>query len=119
VTASQSSSSGDGLSFGDSAKLFSRMLGGPGDIEDSELAELKLELQIAQNRRSPPRCLTCGGTQTIDVDYGADDVSTNFVHDCGGRLRRIAPNPDATRFHFRTQVMELDAAAVYELPPSH
>lgn len=87
----------------------SRLLGGARDVEEDELTELKAELQLAQNRRSPPRCLACSGTETIAVSYGPDDVSTNFIHECGGRLRRIAPDPDSPRFFFQPQVISLDA----------
>ena len=90
------------------AKLFGS--GGRKDLRDQEsLKNLRLELYLASNRKSPPRCLKCGSDRTVPLVFGSSGIATSFVHKCGGRLYALPPEPNAMRISRRPLELDLDA----------
>lgn len=79
-----------------------------GVADPTELVRLEILLRLAQWRRSPPRCLECGGTDISILNF-AEDGSTEVVHSCGGKL--FEPRGDDTeeiRWAVRPRTIELD-----------
>jgi hypothetical protein len=85
-------------------KAVDRALGGQSDDGQA----LQSLLRLAQLRRTPPRCLTCGGTSVTYLDFDDEGTSSNFVHSCGSWLYRIPANSDAPRFSYRPEIVFLD-----------
>lgn len=86
--------------------FFSRLFGG-GKAEYVELKRLKERLQLAQLRRSEPRCLRCGEPTAVPLTFDEDGTS-RVVHTCGRRLFLAPLDLDAPRFMYRPQVIRLD-----------
>lgn len=85
-----------------------RAFGDGEDDNSKELSRLALLLRIAESRSSPPRCLECGSSNAVELSFDQERTSTNFVHVCGGRLYQVPPNPNAPRFFFHPEIIELD-----------
>ena len=67
---------------------------------DQELQELRDLIDIASQRKTPPRCLNCWSSNTASLTFDADDkLTNNFRHDCGGQLK-IIDDPGGPRFNF-------------------
>ena len=86
--------------------FFGRLFGG-GKAEDFELKCLNEKLQLAQLRRSQPRCLRCGEPTVVPLTFDESGTSS-VVHRCGRRLFVVPDDPDAPRFMFRPEVIRLD-----------
>ena len=57
---------------------------------DKEIKETEKLLDIATQRNSRSRCLTCGSDKTAPATFGRDDNLTHdFKHACGGMLQRV------------------------------
>lgn len=82
--------------------------GGKPDGEGEKLIALTRLLQMAKLRRSRPRCLNCGSEDVQDIEFDAEGTSTNYIHHCGGRLFRVPTDPDAPRFAYAHETIELD-----------
>jgi hypothetical protein len=92
--------------------LFGRLFGASGGVSQAQAAELSRlsgQLRLARIRTSPPRCLRCGRTRVehIHSDDGGNVVGT--IHSCGKGLYHVPVDPDAPRFHYRPEVIHLDA----------
>lgn len=74
-----------------------------------ELKRLNALLRLAVLRRSPPRCLTCGGTSVENLSFYEAGRSSNYVHSCGSRLYQAPTDVDAPRFFYRAETVLLDA----------
>lgn len=85
-----------------------RALGGGTDDDQIERQRLMMLLRVAELRKSPPRCLSCGSTSVSPSLFDADGNSQDFVHSCGSRLYRVPPDPNAPRFSYRPEVLPLD-----------
>lgn len=83
-----------------------RLFGG-GKAEDIQLQRLQGKLQLAQIRQSGPRCLICGETTVVPLDFDASGTSS-LVHSCGRHLFQVPQDPEAPRFSFRPTVIRLD-----------
>ena len=90
-------------------KAISRVLGGATDNTGAVLTRLRQLLQIAEIRKSPPRCLTCGKASTTQLNFDASGTSSNYAHTCGSHLYLVSENPDAPRFSFRPEIIFLDS----------
>lgn len=84
-----------------------RLLGG-GKVDEVELRQLREKLQLAQLRKTGPRCLKCGKPTIIPLEFGENGTS-NVVHTCGRRLFAVPDDPDAPRFSYRPEVIHLDS----------
>ena len=80
-------------------KLVDKILGG-GSETDPERERLESRLVLARMRKSPPRCLRCGGVQIQDV------VKT--THSWRGRLYVLPDDAEAPRFSCKPQLIALD-----------
>ena len=69
---------------------------------------LQSALHIAKTRKSPPRCLTCGGDRTVPLLFGSNGISLSFIHDCGKRLFLLPPEEDAPRISRRALQLDFD-----------
>lgn len=87
--------------------VIDRALGG-GSADKAELQRLGRLLQLARMRRSPARCLSCGGVQVKPITFDGDGNCVGFAHQCGGHLYTLPPDPHAPRFHYRPEVVVLD-----------
>lgn len=77
--------------------------------EDSaELKSLQAKLRLAEARHSPPRCLRCGEAEVTPLKFDSNGTS-NITHSCGRQLFLVSEDPDAPRFMFRPEVIQLDA----------
>ena len=74
----------------------------------SEVQELARLLRLAEQRRSSPRCLSCGEESVTHLSFDDQGTSSNFHHTCGGRLYSVPADPDAPRFNYRPEVLFLD-----------
>jgi len=83
-----------------------RLLGG-GKVDEVELRQLREKLQLAQLRKSGARCLKCGRSTIIPLEFDENGTS-NVVHTCGRRLFVVPEDPDAPRFSYRPEVIRLD-----------
>lgn len=72
------------------------------------MAHLKELLRVAESRRSPPRCLTCGSSFAVKLSFDDSGVCQNVPHTCGGRLTLRPADPGAPRFAYRPEVVQLD-----------
>lgn len=86
--------------------FFGRLFGA-GKAEEVELNQLKGKLQLAQLRKSQPRCLKCGESTVTPLSFDESDTS-NIIHTCGHRLYLAPENPEAARFMFRPEVIRLN-----------
>jgi hypothetical protein len=87
--------------------FFGRLLGSE-RAEDIELKRLQERLQLAELRRSRPRCLRCGEPTAVPLTF--DECGTSsLVHTCGSRLFAAPEDPDAPRLMFRPEVIRLDS----------
>ena len=86
--------------------ILSRLLGG-GKAEDIELKRLQASLQLAQLRKSKPRCLRCGLPTAMPLTFDESGTS-NVVHTCGRRLFLVPEDPDDLRFMYMPEVIRLD-----------
>lgn len=84
-----------------------KRLFGPSAQDASELKVLQAKLRLAQIRRSPPRCLRCGEAAVTPLEFESNGTS-NVTHSCGRRLFLVPEDPDAPRFMFRPEVIQLD-----------
>lgn len=89
--------------------VIDRALGGGQDDVAAEREELVAQLGFAEIRISKPRCLTCGTTGASKVEFDNEGVSSGFRHSCGARLYVLPPNPDAPRFAYRPEAIDLDS----------
>lgn len=90
-------------------KMLDRALGGGTDDNQAELNRLSSLLNLAQKRRSSPRCLTCGDASAVPLEFDEEGTTSNFVHTCGGRLYQVPSNPDAPRFSYKPEIIYLDS----------
>ncbi len=90
-------------------RLFGAPGGGANQAHTAELSRLNGQLRLARIRTSPPRCLRCGLTRVVHIycDDGGNVIGT--VHSCGKGLYHVPVDPDAPRFHYRPEVIHLDA----------
>lgn len=86
--------------------FLSRLFGG-GKAEDANLKRLHEKLQLAQLRKSEPRCLSCGKPTVVYLTFDESRTSS-IVHTCGRRLFLVPEDPDAPRFMYRPEVIRLD-----------
>lgn len=89
------------------SSIFKRIFG-PKEQDAAELKTLHAQLRLAQARRSPPRCLQCGESTVVPLEFDSNGIS-NITHSCGRRLFLVPEDPDAPRFMYRPQVIRLDA----------
>ncbi len=87
-------------------RILDKVLGG-GDTGRRERNRLTAKLMLAQMRRSPPRCLRCGGATVHMLAFDGNGTS-NIVHSCGSRLYAVPEDPDAPRFFYKSEVIALD-----------
>lgn len=90
------------------SKVFGNLLSGRANELKKEITGLENQLRLAEPRRSRPRCLICGGEDTKSLSFDDHGLSLEFVHECGGRLRREPSDPDAPRFSYRLETVVLD-----------
>ena len=90
-------------------KAIDRALGGNPNDDQGELQRLGALLRLAEKRRTPPHCLTCGGTSIAHLKFDDAGTSSTYVHTCGSRLYQVPADPDAPRFSYRPEIVLLDA----------
>ncbi|MEZ5553437.1 MAG: hypothetical protein R3E82_21325 [Pseudomonadales bacterium] len=67
---------------------------------DEEIEKLRGLLEIAASRTARPRCLNCWSDKTVPMTFdGSDNLTHNFRHDCGGKLK-IIHDDSGPRFNF-------------------
>lgn len=76
--------------------------------DEARKAHLNSLYKIACERKSPPRCITCGSDKTVPLKFGPSGICTSFVHTCGDRLQIDARDANAPRLSLRHEVVELD-----------
>ena len=78
---------------------------------ESKTHQLKLHLEIATTRESPPRCLWCGGKKTKEI---ASFEGKFFKHKCGGFLAVAseAENENSIRFSYALEEISLDKEGI-------
>lgn len=84
-----------------------RILGINPHEDQVELQQLEKLLRLAEIRRSPPRCLTCGETTVTHLHFDNEGTSS-FTHSCGSRLFQVSADPDTPRFSYRPEVILLN-----------
>lgn len=82
---------------------------------DKEIQALSDLLNIAMNRKTGARCLTCWSGRTMPVTFGSDNLThnflhhcDNFLHHCGSKLQ-IIYNNEGMRFNFARTTYVLTA----------
>lgn len=90
------------------SKVFGSWLGGRANELKEEITDLEDHLRLSQARRSSPRCLMCGGEDTKSLSFDDHGLSLDFVHECGGRLKKTPSDPDAPKFSYRPIIVFLD-----------
>lgn len=89
-------------------RLFRSSGGGSQDARTREFQRLSALLRLIKLRESGPRCLHCGGVSVTPLRF---DSNADFIgpkHSCGASLYQAPESPDAPRFMYRTEVLELD-----------
>lgn len=67
---------------------------------EKKLENLAGLLEIAKNRKSKARCLTCWSEKTTPIEFDAEsNIANNFRHECGGCLK-IVEDPSGLRVNF-------------------
>lgn len=84
------------------ARFGNRLFGGK-DSEGVEFEQMILRLRLAESRKSPPRCLTCGSTSVHQLG------TVVLPHSCGGELKLHEADDDSPRFSYRPEVIRLNA----------
>lgn len=88
--------------------LFSRIIGSDARRNAEQIEQLSLLLEVAESRRSSPRCLKCGSAAIALLNFDDSGNSLNFVHICGSHLYRVPADPEGPRFAYLPEVIELD-----------
>lgn len=77
------------------------------------MLELSNTLTWREQRKNPPRCLECGMTNIVLLEFrNLDETSvavSNFRHSCGGELVHDFSDMPGTRFSFNTKVIWVDS----------
>jgi hypothetical protein len=86
-----------------------RLLGRPKHELRVQIEDLLGQLQIAEHRKSEPRCLECGGEGAHALAFSAKGFAERFEHRCGGRLFVHRGNwEDGPSFSFPLEKIVLD-----------
>lgn len=85
-----------------------KLLGGRANEIEEEITDTERQLRLAETRTSKPRCLMCGSEDTIPLSFDEQGLSKNYIHECGGHLRREPADPDAPRFFYNLETIVLD-----------
>lgn len=88
-------------------RAIGNLTGGNDDI-GKEIAAIQGQLRLARSQGNRARCLECGSEGTLPISFNDEGVWSGFVHDCGGRLFLEPSDPDAPRFAFRPETIDLD-----------
>lgn len=88
-------------------RALGKLTGGTDEVK-KEIAAIQIQLRLAQSKGSRARCLECGSEHTLPLDFDDRGICVGFVHDCGGRLFLEPSDPDAPRFAFRPETIDLD-----------
>ncbi len=88
-------------------RAFGKLRGGTDEVK-KELADIQGQLRLARSQGNRARCLECGSEHTLPISFNDQGVWVGFVHECGGRLFLEPSDPDAPRFAFRPETIDLD-----------
>ena len=55
----------------------------------NKMENLSYLLEVTLTRKARPRCLKCGSDNAVRLSFGEDNLTHDFRHSCGGRLRII------------------------------
>ena len=88
-------------------RAFGKLTGGNDDVT-KEIAVIQGQLRLARSQGNRARCLECGSEQTLPLAFDQRGVWRGFVHDCGGSLFLEPSDPDAPRFAFSPETIDLD-----------
>jgi hypothetical protein len=86
-----------------------RALGGTEPEDQGERRRLEALIHLAEQRRSPPRCLTCGQTAITLLVFEDTGTCSQFTHSCGGHLYQLPTDPKAPRFSYKPEEIPLDS----------